>query len=222
MKPGWLSRTLYFLISTVCRYMFGPVMTCLTGVRHFNVPNPERLTGVLIASNHQSYLDPVLIGIALQRPVHYLARRSLFRVPGLSVAIRLLGAHPVSQDRIDGAAVRTILRLLRRGEALLLFPEGTRTSDGSLKVFEPGVGAIAARFGVPVLPVCVEGAFRCWPRTRSLPTPARVAVAYGKIVWPKDRDPAAIMSAIANQIARMQGFLRHHLGRRASGCRRGH
>ena len=217
MKPGWLSRGIYHVVPTVCRYLFGPAMTCLTGVRHFNVPAASRLSGVLIASNHQSFLDPVLIGIALERPIHYLARRSLFHVPGLNVAIRMLGAHPVSRDTKDGTAVRTILRILRSGEAMLLFPEGTRSWDGSVGAFQAGVGSIAARFGVPVLPVCIEGAVRCWPRTRSLPAPARVAVAYGELVSPAEGDAAAITNAVIRQIVRMQDFLRQHLAYGAPG-----
>ncbi len=196
----------------------------LTGVRHYNTPSAELLGGgLLIAANHQSYLDPVLVGIALPRPICYLARSSLFAVPGFGPLIRGLKAHPVSRGAVDASALKATIRLLRDGEALLVFPEGTRTRDGSLGTFKPGVASIAIRCGVPLLPVCIEGAFRCWPRSRALPRPARAAVAYGEPIRPDGRDAGELTAAMRAQVGALRGFLRRRLaaagriGERATG-----
>ncbi len=151
------------------------------GLRHFNVPRAEEVAGgLLIVSNHQSFFDPVLIGMALPRQICYLARETLFEVPGFGAMIRMFGARPVRRGAVDAEAVRTVIRLLRAGEALLMFPEGTRTRDGEFGRFSPGAAALAARCGVRLLPVCVEGAFRSWPRTRPLPKASPMAVAFGR------------------------------------------
>ncbi len=219
MRPRWLSKHVRCGFYALCRHLSAPAMTCLTAVRYFNVPDIGRLGGVLIASNHQSYLDPLLVGIALERPIHYLAQRDLFRVPGLGLLIVALGAHPVIRGKADSTALRRMVEVLRGGEPLLLFPEGTRTLDGCLGPFRSGVGSIAVRCQVPVLPVCIEGAFRSWPRTRRLPVPARVAVAFGELLWPKGRNGRALTRIIARRIAHMQGLLRKHLGRSAEASR---
>jgi 1-acyl-sn-glycerol-3-phosphate acyltransferase len=184
----------------------------LTGVRYFNVPDLRaRRGGVLLASNHQSFLDPVLIGMALPAPISYLARRSLFRVPGFGALLRAIRVHPVRRDAVDAGALKTMLRLLRDGEALLMFPEGTRTHDGTMGPLKSGAAAIAIRVGVPLLPVCVEGAFECWPRTRLLPRPARVAVAYGEELASVGRTPEELTRHLEVEIGKLRDSLRRHL-----------
>jgi 1-acyl-sn-glycerol-3-phosphate acyltransferase len=197
----------------LCRLMVSPPVMGLTGVRHYNVPRPQLLAGgLLIAANHQSYLDPVLVGMALSRPICYLARSSLFEVPGLGLLIRGLKTHPVRRGTVDARALRTTIRLLRSGETLLMFPEGTRSQNGSMGRFQPGVAAIALRCGVPLLPVCVEGAYRCWPRWRALPRPARAAVAYGEPIRPRG-EPEELIAAVRAQIEALRPVLRRRLGR---------
>lgn len=193
----------------VCRYPCVAALSTLTGVRHFNVPDtgdPEG--GMLLVSNHQSFLDPVLVGMSMPRPMDFLARRSLFRAPGFRELIRALGAHPLRRGRMDPAAMRSMLRLLRGGRWVLVFPEGTRTRDGSLGRFRPGSAELASRARVPVLPVCIEGADRAWPRHQALPRPARVAVAYGQPVWPGGLSGEQVMGRVVDQIGVMRRFLR--------------
>ncbi|NIN09813.1 MAG: 1-acyl-sn-glycerol-3-phosphate acyltransferase, partial [Gemmatimonadales bacterium] len=94
----------------------------------------------------------VLVGVAWPEPICYLARRSLFRIRGLALLMRALGGHPISRGTVDVAGMRTALRLLRRGKTVLVFPEGTRTRDGSLGRFRSGAAALARRCGVPIVP----------------------------------------------------------------------
>ena len=194
-----------------CRSLLAMATSMLTRARHFDVPDLGSMGGVLIASNHQSYLDPGLVAMAFRRPFHFLARAELFRVPGFGRLISMAHAHPVKQDQVDVSAVKTMIRVLRGGGALLVFPEGTRTFDGSLGEFKSGIGAIALRCKVPVLPTCIEGAFDCWPRTRVLPRPGRIAVAFGDLVEPQGKSASMLTEAVRSSIARMQTALRRYL-----------
>ncbi|MBS3763493.1 MAG: lysophospholipid acyltransferase family protein [Candidatus Brocadiia bacterium] len=214
MKCSGLQRHSYSLLYSICRIASIAGITCLTGVRHFNVPDISRFDGVLFASNHQSFLDPVLVGIGLERPVHYLAKQGLFEIPGLGWLIRRLGAHPIRRGKVDSTAIRTTLQVLRSGEPLLIFPEGTRTETGDLRKMRPGIGSIALRCHVPVIPVCIEGAFRSWPRNRKLPRPAWVAVRYGNAIQPDQKNGNELTKLITAQIQTMQFQLNSYLGRK--------
>jgi len=198
----------------LCQWLLlGPVLA-LTRTRYFGVPDIGAVrSGLLIASNHQSFLDPVLVGVSLVRPISYLARRSLFRIHGLNALLRAVRTHPVRRGGVDRAALRTVRRLLAGGEAILIFPEGTRTADGSLGRFKPGVASLAIRHGVPVLPVCIEGAFACWPRTQVLPRPGRVAVAYGRLLDPTGKAPDELTQLVRDEIERLRESLRDYLVR---------
>jgi len=205
---GLIGRGLYWLVQTGA-WGVGPAAG---GVRHFNVPCAEQVEGgLLIASNHQSFYDPVLIGMALPRQVCYLARKSLFDVPVFGAAIRAVGARPVRRGAVDAEAVRTVIRLLRAGEALLMFPEGTRTRDGDFGRFSPGAAALAIRCGVPVLAVCIEGAFRSWPRTRPAPKASPIAVAFGKPMASGGRTAEELTQSVLEEMVELRGFLRERL-----------
>ena len=145
------------------------------GRRHIPTEGP-----VLFVSNHQSFLDPVLIGVAQRREVHYLARETLFRHPIFRRLIVSLNALPVRRDEADMAAFKRALRVLRKGEQLLIFPEGTRTRDGGLQPIRPGWALLAARSGATIVPAIIEGAHDAWPRTAKVPRRRRIAVAFGE------------------------------------------
>jgi len=206
---GPLQSGFYF----VCKHLLRGSLAAYVRVRYFNVPDETVMRrGLLIVSNHQSFLDPVLVGSALPAPASYLARRDLFRIPVLGQVIYALNSYPVTRGAVDSAALRNILRLLRSGETVLMFPEGTRSYDGALGLFKPGAAAIAIRCGVPVLPACVEGAYECWPRTQKLPRPGRVAVAYGKPLHPGAQSAEELTRRVRTEIEGLQGFLRRYLG----------
>ncbi len=196
----------------LCR-CFAYIAVRLVGrVRHYNVPDLSAVNGgLLVVSNHQSFWDPPLVGSGCGRQLNYLARESLFRVPGFGRLIRALGARPVRRGAVDSRALKTVLRLLREGHALLMFPEGTRTRDGKLGQFKPGAAAIALRCAVPVLPVCVEGSYRSWPRSHPLPKAAPMAVAFGPLLTPDDRSAEELTAQICREIRELQCFLRGRL-----------
>lgn len=134
---------------------------------------------VLLAANHVSVLDPVLIAAVTPREVSFLAKAELFDVPLLGGLIRRLNARPLRREGADPAALRTALRILEEGRVLLVFPEGTRGEEGVLRPARPGAGLLAVLSGAPLVPVYIRGSGRAWPRGRRWPRPGRVDVMFG-------------------------------------------
>jgi 1-acyl-sn-glycerol-3-phosphate acyltransferase len=119
---------------------------------------------VILAMNHQSYLDPPLAGITCNRAVYFLARRTLLDVPLLGWFLPKLNVIPVNQEGIDRSALKALIRVLKAGNAALVFPEGSRTVDGSLQHAEPGLGLVIAKTLAPVVPMRIFGAHEALPR----------------------------------------------------------
>ena len=135
---------------------------------HYRVIHRERMiqTGpVILAMNHQSYLDPPLAGIACKRPIYFLARKSLLKVPILGRILPKLNVIPVDQEGMDRGALKALLRILRAGQGALVFPEGARTLDGSLQPALPGLGFIIAKTRAPVVPMRIFGSHEALPRS---------------------------------------------------------
>ena len=135
---------------------------------------------VLIVSNHVSVLDPPLVGGSAPRPLFFMAKEELFRIPLFGRLIRALNARPVRRDGSDMRALKAALALLREGRAILVFPEGTRGEEGQpLRKGKPGVGMLAVLSGAPVVQVYVSGSGYALPRGRALPRPTKVRVTFG-------------------------------------------
>ncbi|MGH7355801.1 MAG: (d)CMP kinase [Candidatus Rokuibacteriota bacterium] len=134
---------------------------------------------LILVSNHSSVLDPPFIGAAAPRRLTFLAKAELFRIPLLGPLIRALGAHPLRREGSDPSALRTALRLVADGEALLVFPEGTRGPEGVLREAKAGAGMLAVLSGAPVVPVWISGTGRAWPKGARLPRPVKVRVVFG-------------------------------------------
>ena len=131
-------------------YVFFKLFWRLNIVGHENIPG---LGGVIIAPNHSSYADPPLTGSAMRRPLHFLAKKELFDMPVLGFLIKRTNAFPIKRGKQDIGAFRKVFKLLKRGEPLLIFPEGTRSKDGGFGKARPGLGMIACTSQVPVVPV---------------------------------------------------------------------
>ena len=140
--------------------------------------------GVLIASNHQSYLDPAIVTASNRRPVSFMARDSLFRNRLFGWFIRKLCAFPVRRGGADHEALRAAVARLREGEMLLVFPEGTRTRDGSLGRLRNGPATLAFRADVPIVPAVIKGAFEAWPRSQKIFRFRPLSIAYGRPIPP--------------------------------------
>ncbi len=142
----------------------------------------------IIAANHASYLDPPFLGCGVKhRKLHYIARSTLFRNPVLVFLFRKWGVVALDRERGgDVGALRQALRLLKEGHVLALFPEGTRTPDGTIRDAKPGVGFLVTKAGVPVIPAYIEGTFRCLPKGRKFPRLGRVSVYFGEPIVPEE------------------------------------
>jgi cytidylate kinase len=144
-----------------------------------NVPDQGPL--VLIC-NHQSFLDPVLCGIFVKRPLYFLARDSLFR-GFFGRLIASVNTIPVKRGAADLSAMKTIISKLKEGSGVCLFPEATRTNDGRITPFKPGFGLLCRRGGAAVVPVVIDGAFEAWPRHKKLFSPGgHIMICYGKCI----------------------------------------
>ncbi|MCS7158939.1 MAG: lysophospholipid acyltransferase family protein [Gemmatales bacterium] len=158
--------------SVLHRFSFPVVsteMALLFSVRTWGYHQVPASGGLLIIANHQSFLDPVLVGMAVRRRVVYLARKTLFRNPFFRWLIKSYGAIPIDQEKPTTEGIRTAVELLRRGEGVVIFPEGERTPHGQMLELKPGVTLLVRRGQVPLLPVGIAGAFEVWPRHQLLP-----------------------------------------------------
>jgi 1-acyl-sn-glycerol-3-phosphate acyltransferase len=142
--------------------------------------------GLLVCSNHQSHFDPVLVGLTLKRQLNFLARETLFGFAPFRWLIQSLNAIPIDREGFGLSGIKETLRRLKRGEAVLVFPEGTRTSDGEVAPLKPGFCTIARRGKVPLLPVAIEGAFDAWPRRQKLPRISMIHVSVGPPIMPEE------------------------------------
>lgn len=173
LRPGVLA---------LCRLYFG---LRLYGVDHIPLTGP-----LVIAPNHQTFADPVLVTIPVRRPIYYMAWSRLFAIPGLGALIRSLRAFPVKIDSVDPRATREAVRLLQAGEAVMIFPEGSRSFDGSVGRFKSGAFRLAAALGAPVLPVTIAGGHETWPPGQAVPRRGRMTVTYHPPLWPDGGLPA--------------------------------
>ena len=175
---AFVGRMLYDSLWVLCR-TFG---IALFGIR-YRFAEPLPLTGGLLGlASHQSHLDPLLLGLVCERRLSSLARSSLFRWGPFGAIIAALDAISIDREASPVAAMKLMIRKLRGGGALTIFPEGTRTRDGRLGEVKSGFALVAKRAGVPILPVAIVGAWECWPRTRWLPRPGRIRLEFGALI----------------------------------------
>jgi len=143
----------------------------------------------ILAANHSSMLDWLFVARFVARPVRFVLSREFFDQWGFTWAYRSLGVIPIRDGAIELSAVRQLLTTLKRGEIVGVFPEGRITRDGALAPGEPGIIAMAARAGVPIVPVGVHGAFEAFPREARVPLPRPIRIRYGE---PLAVPPAAV------------------------------
>lgn len=190
-----------------CRFLCHWTTTLLLKTRVFGLHNVPDSGGVLLVCNHQSFMDPVLAGMALHRECSFMARDSLFKNPWFSRLIASLNAFPVRRNTADLSAIKEALRRLKQGRAIVLFPEGTRTEDGTVGPMLPGLAAIAKKAEVPVVPTLIDGVFQAWPRDQKLPGPGNVIIEYGRPIQPNeyaDLSADQLMNLIRNRLLAMQ------------------
>lgn len=148
----------------------------------------------ILASNHQSFFDPPALGCRLPRNLHYFARDSLFFWP-LGILIRNLNSIPVNRSTLDIKTLKLVLSVLKQGNPLLVFPEGTRSCNDQIQSGKKGIGLLLAKSGVPVVPAKVIGGYKVLGRGMIFPRIGKqIVIKYGSVVYMKDLDPGKAAS----------------------------
>ncbi len=187
IRPNWLWRIIRMLLRNV--FLFGLI---------YRARGFEKLPsgGALFLINHQSFLDPLLVGLPLSRPVSYLARDNLFRVPLIGWILRQTYVIPIRRNAATTDALRESIRRIEHGFYVGIFPEGTRTRDGSIGPFKPGFLAMIRRTDVPIVPIGIAGSNEALPRKSCCLRPRRVHVIFGN---PISRDELTSLSQKENE-----------------------
>lgn len=171
-------------------------MIFLFSARFVGGGNVPRRGAALIIANHESFIDPILVGVGAGRHITFLARKTLFKSPFKRALLETLNAVPIDQEGVGKEGIRNIIKKLQAGHAVLVFPEGERSWDGHFHALRPGIALLLDRVAVPIVPVGVAGPFEAWSRFKAFPTPSpsflaptsrTMAVAYGR-----PRDPSTL------------------------------
>jgi len=186
----------------VSQYLLATLMAALGGWRASGRHNIPATGGVLLVANHLSFLDPILLGIPLRRPLNYVARSTLF-VPVLGLLLRSWGTFPIQREGMGASAMKETLRRLRNGGIVTLFPEGTRSRDGKLAPLKSGIAVLVSRAGVPVVPAGIAGTYEAWSRSQLFPVPRPIRIHYGPPIRPEDiagMDSQAVTALIRDRL----------------------
>ena len=200
MKP----TPIWKFLQAICRV----VTSLVFNLKVYGSRRVPETGGLLLISNHQSNLDPVLLGVRLKRPLSYLAKSELFAFAPFAGLIRSLGAFPVKQGAGDVGAMKETIQRLHEGHALNIFPEGSRSPDGQILPIEKGVALVIKRAKVPVLPAVIDGSHRAWPKGRWMFRAAPIRVYYGRPADLSNLDRDEILQWVDQTLHRMLADLR--------------
>jgi len=206
---------IYRLAQIICRiYFFVYHRISIRGMKELREFLASRgNTPVILAANHESYLDPPAIGMVFPNPLRFIAWDGLFKFRPFGALLNALGAVPVSQDNKNSAAslMRDVINFIKEGYSVLIFPEGVRSPDGNLLPLEGGVSLIATKTDVPVVPVWIDGTFEAYPLFRRFPRPRKVAITFGRPILmeylpdkPDKERRQALMDALLETFLKMR------------------
>ncbi len=167
---------IYFISRNILKLLF-KIFFRLKIIGAENCPKEGAL---IIAPNHASFLDPLIAGFAVERPVNFMARDSLFRNEIFGKILTMVNAFPLKREGADLGAMRSAIDKLSRGKAVLIFPEGTRSRDGNLGSPRPGIGLLAVSSGAKILPCYIKGSAGALPRGAIFPKFKKITVYVGK------------------------------------------
>ncbi len=176
-----LYRVVSLLALITCKILFG--------LQARGLENIPRKGGFILASNHVSYLDPIVLGAICPRKLNFMAKQELFCHPLISWFLSQVGAFPVKRDSADLYALKYAIRCLKENKALILFPEGSRRFDSASTEPYAGIGFLTAKSYVPVIPVFIEGTEKALPAGAKFIRPAKISVHFGKQISIERRVP---------------------------------
>jgi 1-acyl-sn-glycerol-3-phosphate acyltransferase len=195
-------------------YLRGVLRMAAVAVYHLRFTGRENqpLTGgALVLSNHQSHLDPMLVGMVFDRRMNYLARLTLFTFPPLRWMLESVDSIPIDREGLGLSGLKETLRRVKQEEMVLIFPEGTRSPNGEVAPLKPGFSALAKRVRVPLVPVGLDGAFQAWPRTRNYPKLGTIHVHVGRPITPEEAhalDDRALVELVEERIRECHAIAR--------------
>jgi len=169
--------------------MFFLLSKFLFPIKVFGRSHIPRKGGFILASNHVSYLDPIVVGIACPRKLNFMARHDLFSNRFFSWVLSMVGAFPVKRNSADLSALKEALRRVKNGKALLIFPEGSRAVGSKSYEPQPGIGFLAAKLNVPMIPVFVKGTEIALPKGAKFIKRTEVSVHFGRQIFIERRMP---------------------------------
>lgn len=194
------------------RLPLGFLWRVLFKIRYQGTDNIPQTGGLIIAANHQTYIDPFWLGVPIKRPLRFLAWDAAFDWPLVGKLLGLFGAWPLQIEGSDPAAIRRTLQWLRGGEAVVIFPEGARSrADGKMDRFKGGAVRLALEAGVPILPVTIRGGNRVWPLGRHVPRPADVEIIYHPLFLVKQRSDEETRKCARRETERLAEIIRSAL-----------
>ncbi len=158
--------------------------------------NVPKNGGVLVASNHSSFLDPVIVGVGISRQTYFLTKQSLFEIPILGLLIRALHTIPIRRSMVSVSTFKELIKSLHSKKAIILFPEGTRSIDGKLGQGKIGVGMLALKADVPIVPAYIDGAIKAFPKRGKWIQPKKIRVVFGKPIIPKRKSRDAALQRL--------------------------
>ncbi|TWT41878.1 1-acyl-sn-glycerol-3-phosphate acyltransferase [Phycisphaerae bacterium RAS1] len=198
---------------SVLRSFVRPLATLLFDLKVHGQEHIPREGGVLIVSNHQSLLDPILLPLRLERPLNYIAKSELFRNPVVAWFLRrVLNAFPVRMGHGDVRAVKETIHRLQEGHLMNIYPEGSRTVDGEIAPLQGGVALIVQRARVAVVPAVIVGAFDAWPFPRRFPRLRPIRILFGPPMELAGLDRDEILAVIDRTLRSMFAELRANVG----------
>lgn len=166
-------------------FILKPFFKIMFRFKVYGVENLPKNSAFILASNHVSFLDPVALGIASPVELHYMAKENLFCNKFIKKFFNKINMFPVKRESHDAGAIKEAIKRLKAGCPLVIFPEGGRSADGSLKDAKLGAGFLAYLAGVPVVPAFIKGSQRALPKHSKLIRPERIAIYFGKPIFPE-------------------------------------
>lgn len=171
------------MVYRFCRFISKILCHSLFHLQVKGRKNVYKVGGAIYAVNHTSFADPIFAGVACSRKLYYLARRSLFQYKFLGFLLPKINVIPLNRDNPDAGTFKQVIKLLKNGKLMLIFPEGTRSPDGNFLPGQSGIGFIALKAKVPIIPVYIKGAYKAFPRHRSFILPAKIVVSIGEPIF---------------------------------------
>jgi len=169
-----------------CRFILKFIILLFWQIRAEGEESIINEGSMILASNHVSYLDPVVLGVIVKRPIHFIAKKEVFDVPILGFIVKALGAIPVNRKKANPVSIKKSIILLKKNHVLGIFPEGSRSLDGKQLEFNPGIIKIALKTGAPIVTVGIKGTFEIYPPKAKIPNFFKrktIYIQFGKPIY---------------------------------------